>query len=204
MTILQIGQAKGLWYFLLSQLIQQLAIWNSHDVIHVVTLRLQTQPQWWWMIVLWMMRFLMPVNWFLQWFQSHIVSAYSWIVLLMLIMQETILHDNHIQVYCYSFFVHCLCGFQNNKIWPCHLLLVWSSLLQRQQWKWCKQFIYQMPGIIIDGSTNKFCQNEAVVRNSIKPKSTLKKNHFVICYHGLQEVCALCIIKIAKEDGATI
>jgi hypothetical protein len=61
-----------------------------------------------------------------------------------------------------------------------------------------------MLGLIIDWPTNKFCHNEAVVRDSIQPNSTLQKNHFVICYHGLKEVCALCMIKFAKEDEATI
>ena len=32
-------------------------------------------------------------------------------------MQEIRLHDNHIQVYCYSYAVHRLYGIQSNKVW---------------------------------------------------------------------------------------
>ena len=60
-----------------------------------------------------------------------------------------------------------------------------------------------MMGIPIDGPTNLFCDNEAVVRNSTMPESTLKKKHAAICYHCVREACALGMIQIAKEDGAT-
>ena len=38
-------------------------------------------------------------------------------------------------------------------------------------------------GIPIDGPTNMFCDNEAVVRNSTMPESMLRKKHVAICYH---------------------
>ena len=60
-----------------------------------------------------------------------------------------------------------------------------------------------MMGIPIDGPTNMFCDNQAVVRNSTMPESTLKKKHLAICYHCVQEACASGMIQIAKEDGAT-
>ena len=51
--------------------------------------------------------------------------------------------------------------------------------------------------------TNVFCDNEAVVKNSTKPKSTLKKKHNAIAYHRVREAQAAGIIRIAKEDGLT-
>ena len=60
-----------------------------------------------------------------------------------------------------------------------------------------------MMGIPIDGPTNMLCDNEAVVRNSTMPESTLKKKHVAICYHRVREAYASGMIQIAKEDGAT-
>ena len=65
------------------------------------------------------------------------------------------------------------------------------------------QYKLSMMGIPIDGPTNMFCDNKAVVRNSTMPESTVKKKHVAICYHRVQEACALGMIQIAKEDGAT-
>jgi hypothetical protein len=41
----------------------------------------------------------------------------------------------------------------------------------------------RMFGIPVNGETNVFCDNEAVVHNSTKPESTLKKKHTAISYH---------------------
>ena len=65
------------------------------------------------------------------------------------------------------------------------------------------QYKLRMMGIPIDGPTNMFCDNEAVVRNSTMPESTLKKKHVAIYYHRVREACASGMIQIAKEDGAT-
>ena len=65
------------------------------------------------------------------------------------------------------------------------------------------QYNLCMMGIPIDGPTNMFCDNKAVVRNSTMPESTLKKKYVAICYHCVQEVCALDMFQIAKEGGAT-
>ena len=46
-----------------------------------------------------------------------------------------------------------------------------------------------MMGIPIDGPTNMFCDNKAVVRNSTMPESTLKKKHVAICYHCTRSMC---------------
>ena len=51
-----------------------------------------------------------------------------------------------------------------------------------------------MMGIPIDGPTNMFCDNEAVVRNSTMLESTLKKKHVAISYHHVQELCASVMI----------
>ena len=72
-----------------------------------------------------------------------------------------------------------------------------TEMIQALHYKLC------MMGIPIDGPTNMFGDNKAVVRNSTMPESTLKKIHVANCYHHVQEVCALGMIQIAKEDGAT-
>ena len=61
----------------------------------------------------------------------------------------------------------------------------------------------RMMGIPVDGGTNVFCDNEAVVTNSTKPESTLKKKHNSIAYHRVREALAAGIARIAKEPGET-
>jgi len=60
-----------------------------------------------------------------------------------------------------------------------------------------------MKGIPIDGPTDVFCDNKAVVLNSSKPESGLKKKHNAIAYHHIREAQAAGAIRIAKEDGKT-
>ena len=55
----------------------------------------------------------------------------------------------------------------------------------------------RMMGIPIDGLTNVFCDNAAVVRNSTALESVLKKKHNAIAYHRAREAVA------AKEDCGT-
>ena len=59
----------------------------------------------------------------------------------------------------------------------------------------------RMMGIPLDGPTSVFCDNEAVFKNSTKPKSTLKKKNNAIAYHRTREAAAAGIIRIAWEDG---
>jgi hypothetical protein len=51
--------------------------------------------------------------------------------------------------------------------------------------------------------TNVYCDNEAVVMNSTRPESTLKKKHNAISYHRVREAVAAGTIRIAKENGET-
>ena len=59
----------------------------------------------------------------------------------------------------------------------------------------------RMMGVQVDGPTNVFCDNTAVVMSTTKPKSTLKKKHNAIAYHRVREAQAAGVIQIAKEDG---
>ena len=61
----------------------------------------------------------------------------------------------------------------------------------------------RMMGVEVDGPTNVFCDNEAVVKNTTRPESTLKKKHNAIAYHRAREAQAAGIVRIAKEDGDT-
>ena len=65
------------------------------------------------------------------------------------------------------------------------------------------QYKLHKMGIPINGPTNMFCDNEAVVRNSVMSETILKSEHVAICYHCVHEACALGMIQIAKEEGAT-
>ena len=60
-----------------------------------------------------------------------------------------------------------------------------------------------MFGIPIEGPTNVFSDNEAVVKNTSIPDSTLKKKHTSICYHLAREAVAARIMRVAKERFTT-
>ena len=57
----------------------------------------------------------------------------------------------------------------------------------------------RMFGIPIDGSTNIYCDNEAVYKNTSIPESVLKKNHHSIAYHRCREAVAAKTIRVAKQ-----
>jgi hypothetical protein len=57
----------------------------------------------------------------------------------------------------------------------------------------------RMFGVPIEGPTNIFCDNEAVVKNCSTPESTLKKKHHSIAYHRNREAVAAGTCRIAKE-----
>jgi len=57
----------------------------------------------------------------------------------------------------------------------------------------------RMMGIPVAGATNFFCDNESVVKSSVRPESTLKKKHNAIAYHRVREAQAADIIRVAWE-----
>ena len=61
----------------------------------------------------------------------------------------------------------------------------------------------RMMGVGIDGPCNVFCDNNAVVINSVSPESMLKKKHAAVNYHRTREAIAAGTIRVAKEDTAT-
>ena len=65
------------------------------------------------------------------------------------------------------------------------------------------QYKLRMMGVQVDGPTNVFCDDAAVVMNTTKPESPLKKKHNAIAYHLVREAQAAGVIQIAKEDGET-
>jgi hypothetical protein len=58
-------------------------------------------------------------------------------------------------------------------------------------------------GVPIDGATNVFCDNNAVVKNVSIPESTLTKKHNAINFHIVRESVAAKIIRVGKEDTLT-
>ena len=55
----------------------------------------------------------------------------------------------------------------------------------------------------VDGLTNVFCDNNYVVKNTIRPATTLKKKQNAIAYHRTREAQPAGIVRITKEDGET-
>ena len=60
-----------------------------------------------------------------------------------------------------------------------------------------------MFGVPIDGSTNIFCDNEAVYKNASTPKSQVRKKHHSISYHMSREAVVSGACRMAKEDNET-
>ena len=60
-----------------------------------------------------------------------------------------------------------------------------------------------MFGVPIDGSTDIFCDNEAVYKNSSTPESRLRKKHHSISYNMIREAVASGACRMAKEDTDT-
>jgi len=54
----------------------------------------------------------------------------------------------------------------------------------------------RMMGVPIAGPCNVFCDNEAAVKNSSIPESTLKRKHNSIAYHKVRESAAAGIVKV--------
>ena len=58
-------------------------------------------------------------------------------------------------------------------------------------------------GIPIDGSTDMFCDNEAVYKNASMPESQLRNKHHSIAYHMSRKFIASGATLISKEDTET-
>ena len=61
----------------------------------------------------------------------------------------------------------------------------------------------RMFGVLIEGPTDVFCDNEAMFKNTTIPESTLKKKHNSICYHRCCEAVAARVMRVAKEGTLT-
>ena len=57
-----------------------------------------------------------------------------------------------------------------------------------------------MMGIPIQGPTNVYCDNEAVVSNSSLAESTLKKKHLSVSYHKTRECYAKGAVRIGYKS----
>ena len=60
-----------------------------------------------------------------------------------------------------------------------------------------------MFGVPIYGSTNIFCDNEAVCVNTTRPELTLSKKNHSIAYHCAQEEVATGMVRVSKEHTLT-
>ena len=61
----------------------------------------------------------------------------------------------------------------------------------------------RMFGVPIDGSTEIFCDNEAVYKNASSPKYQLRNKHHSISYHMRREAVASGVCRMSKEDTET-
>ena len=60
-----------------------------------------------------------------------------------------------------------------------------------------------MFGVPVDGSTEIFCDNEAVYKNSSTLEFHLRKKHHSILYHMSREAVAIGACRMVKEDTET-
>ena len=58
-----------------------------------------------------------------------------------------------------------------------------------------------MFGVPNDGSTDIFCDNEAVYKNSFTTESHLRKKHHSLSYHMSREAVASGALRMAEEDA---
>ena len=65
------------------------------------------------------------------------------------------------------------------------------------------QYKLRMFGVPIYGSTDVFCDNEAVYKNSSTPESQLRKKHHSKSYHMIREAVASGVCRMIKEDTKT-
>jgi hypothetical protein len=59
----------------------------------------------------------------------------------------------------------------------------------------------RMMGVGLDESTAIYCDNDAVVKSTTAPESTLKKKHNAICYHRCREAQAAGYVRLGKILG---
>ena len=57
-----------------------------------------------------------------------------------------------------------------------------------------------MFGVLFEGPTNVYCDNEGAYKNLAMPSSVSSKNMHSISYHFCQDAVAAEIIRISKED----
>lgn len=60
-----------------------------------------------------------------------------------------------------------------------------------------------MFGVLIEGLTNIFCNNQNVNKNCSIPEFTLRKKNHYIAYHQNREAVAAMTCPISKEDTKT-
>ena len=59
-----------------------------------------------------------------------------------------------------------------------------------------------MMGILVDGPTKVFCDNESVFKSATKSEATHKKKHNAIAHCRTREAVAAGIVRMAWEDGS--
>ena len=64
---------------------------------------------------------------------------------------------------------------------------------------------YKLPifGVLIDGSTNIFCDNGAVCVKTTRPESTLSNNHHSIDYYRAEKAVTGETVRVSKEHTST-
>ena len=58
-------------------------------------------------------------------------------------------------------------------------------------------------GLVLDGPTYVYCDNQRVVRKTSIPDSTLSKKHNAVHYHIVREAVAADAMRVGKEDTNT-
>lgn len=57
----------------------------------------------------------------------------------------------------------------------------------------------RMLGMLVEGPTNIFCDNDAAVKSAANPKSSTKKKHAGTAQHQMREVITTMVIAVNHE-----
>ena len=78
-----------------------------------------------------------------------------------------------------------------------------TALRQAVEMTQALRYKLRMFGVPLTGSTNIYCDNEAVYKNVSIPESVLNKKHHSVSYHLCREAVASGMIRVAKEGTLT-
>ena len=74
-----------------------------------------------------------------------------------------------------------------------------ERLFNEYDWFEGLHYKLRMFGVLLNGPTNVYCDNEAVYNNTVCPESTLRRKHHSIAYHKCRKSVTCGKIRVAKQ-----